>query len=718
MSAGSYGLACAELAIVFLSLGLAALRARRRLLPGWDGAPGRLVEAVVGIALAIWLAELLGLVNLFEEAPFVGACVLVAACSFAIRPAAEAAAASPPAPEVPLPALLVTVAVAGLLFAHWGFETKQSLDLGMTNFDSLWYHMPFSADVAQSGSTTGLHYTDTVFLNRFYPENSELLHAVGIVISGRDTLSLFLNLGWLALALLAAWCIGRPYGRGPLTLAAAAILLECHTLVVREPGAAKNDAMGIALLLAAAAILVNAWESRRRDRAAGESGPLGAAGLDGWPLAAAGLAAGLAAGTKVTVLAGVGALTVAAIALARPGRRSAAAGWWLGALLAGCAFWYLRNLIVAGNPIPQVQHLGPIGLPGPERLQTARPDFTILHYATDTRVWGDYFIPGVHRGFGGLWPLVLALGVGGSIAAIVAGANRLLRWVGVVALVAIAAYLATPLSAAGAEGAPVAFAINVRFLIPGLIIGLVLLPLAPRIADGRRQWLLLALLLVVLAATDRSDAVIRVPERTFGIPLALLAVGVPAALLLARRRGAPKAAVMAGFAALAVFVAAIGYPIQRDYLRDRFADFDPAMHLDSAYRWANHTEDARIGLAGTTAGFLQYGFYGKDLSNEVRYLGKKGPQGAFNAIPTCQQFRSAVNAEHVEYLVTSPFLNFIHPSRPVHSPEASWLEDEPAVRPLDRDGPVTLWRVRGTLEPKGCEALDVPLRYVPDSPGA
>ena len=47
-------------------------------------------------------------------------------------------------------------------------------------------------------------------------------------------------------------------------MVAAAILLECHTLVVREPGAAKNDLMAAALLLAAIAILVNGLDSRRR----------------------------------------------------------------------------------------------------------------------------------------------------------------------------------------------------------------------------------------------------------------------------------------------------------------------------------------------------------------------------------------------------------------------------------------------------------------------
>src|SRR5438309_2064501 len=83
-------------------------------------------------------------------------------------------------------------------------------------------HMPFSADIAQSHSTTGMHHVETVFVNWFYPQNSELLHAVGILMIGRDTLSLFINFGWLAVAFLAAYCVGRPYGRGiPAILAAA-----------------------------------------------------------------------------------------------------------------------------------------------------------------------------------------------------------------------------------------------------------------------------------------------------------------------------------------------------------------------------------------------------------------------------------------------------------------------------------------------------------------
>jgi hypothetical protein len=149
--------------------------------------------------------------------------------------------------------------VIAVVVAHWGLWTDSALNRGIFNFDSLWYHMPFAADIAQSHSVTGFHHTETVFANWFYPQNSELLHAVGILVVERDTLSLFINYGWLAIALLAAWCIGRPYGRGHLSVVAVAILLESHILIVREPAAAKNDLAVAALLLAALAILNTAW---------------------------------------------------------------------------------------------------------------------------------------------------------------------------------------------------------------------------------------------------------------------------------------------------------------------------------------------------------------------------------------------------------------------------------------------------------------------------
>jgi hypothetical protein len=699
---------------------------------------------VAGIALLIWLGELLGTVGLFYAWALIAASLLLAACAAAwprvLSQGEGGTAGSPRAvldPPPPTPPAgggwvpwVITVGVIALVFAHWGLTTKDALDRGIFNFDSLWYHMPFAADMVQSHSVTGLHYTETVFTNWFYPQNSELLHATGILLTHRDTLSLFLNFGFLAISFLAAWCIGRPYGRGHLTVVAAAVVLECHTLVVREPGAAKNDLVAAALLLAAVAILVNVWAARRAHNptVGGKTSlPLG------WPLAVAGLAVGLSVGTKSTAVAMAAGLTLAVLVLAPAGRRWAAAGWWFIPALLGGGYWYLRNLIVAGNPLPQATSLGPISLPHPERLQEGRPDFSIVHYATDTGVWRHYFEPGLHQAFGALWPLVIAAAVLGGLLALFRARDSLLRWMGVVALLGLAAYLFTPLSAAGAEGAPVGFGINIRYAIPPLLLGLVLLPIAIFAADGtesrdidrfqahrRWEWGLLAGLLVLLLVTDRSDAALRDPARTFGIPLAIVAVAIPAGLLFACFRGAARGAVIGGFAALALLVLAIGYPLQRHYLNDRFASGSevPGLNLESAYVWARDKSDARIGLAGTTAGFLQYGFYGTDLSSRVIYLGKKGPHGAYNAIPTCAAFRTAANAADLDYLVTTPFLNFIHTGNPISSPEAIWLRGDKAATPIKRDGPTTIWRIDGKLDPSACGPANEPLHRIPDTASA
>jgi hypothetical protein len=737
IGAGTYVLTAAMLAAVVISVGFSALGIRRRLMPEWEGAPSHLVEALLAIALLIWISELLGVLQILYAWTLVPASLLLAVTVYIWTrtdlsrsdgelppgggPGLGGSRTARPADSpqnrdrTPRPHFLmslVAIGVVAVVFAHWGLTAKDALDRGIFNFDSLWYHMPYAVEFAKSHSVTGFHPTETVLTNWFYPQNSELLHGVGVLLTQRDTLSLFINFGWLAVAFLAAWCVGRPYGRGPLCVASTAVVLECHTLVVREPGAGKNDVVAAALILAAIAILLNA---------ASRSGGGGRMVPVGWPLAAAGLAVGLAVGTKLTAVAIAAALTVAVIALAPPARRWAASGWWFGSALAAGGYWYLRNLIASGNPLPQAEHLGPIGLPHPETLQSGRPDHSILHYATDTGVWHEYFAPGLHDAFGALWPLVVLGAVAGPIIALFWGRDRVLRLLGAAVVFGLLAYLVTPLGAAGAEGEPVGFAINIRFVLPAMLAGAALLPLAPFLERERAQWVAMAVLLVVLVVTDRPDAVLRDPSRPFGLLVAALAVLIPAALIYYFAwRPARPAAVLAGFAGLALVVAAIGYPVQRHYLGDRFGPGSeiPGYGLDAAYVWARGQTDARIGLVGTTAGFVGYGFYGTDLSNDVSYLGVTGPRGAYNAIPTCSEFRDAVNDADLDYLVTAPFLNYIHPDEPVPSPEAGWLRGETAVRPVLRNGEVTVWRVKGQLDPAGCGPENAPLRRIPQQPAS
>lgn len=126
----------------------------------------------------------------------------------------------------------------------------------------------------------------------------------------------------------------------------------------------------------------------------------------------------------------------------------------------------------------------------------------------------------------------------------------------------------------------------------------------------------------------------------------------------ARCRGSPQQRDGWTLADRALLAAAIGYGVQRDYLRGRYGPSSglPGYGLEPAYAWAREVSGARIGLAGTAAGFSGYGFYGADLSNRVRYLGQEGPRGAFNPIPDCRAFRAAVEEADLDYLVTSQFL--------------------------------------------------------------
>ncbi len=88
-----------------------------------------------------------------------------------------------------------------------------------------------------------------------------------------DWLSPLINLFWLAIALLAACCIGRPYKVGPATLVAGAIVLDAGVMIETQPGEGRNDIMGLAFLIAFAAFLINAHQRRAPEEGAVQDTP-------------------------------------------------------------------------------------------------------------------------------------------------------------------------------------------------------------------------------------------------------------------------------------------------------------------------------------------------------------------------------------------------------------------------------------------------------------
>ena len=70
--------------------------------------------------------------------------------------------------------------------------------------------MPQAVRSPDGGDLTAIDYFDPIFFASYYPANSEVLHSVPLLAYDRDILSPLLNLGFLTLGLLAAYCIGRP----------------------------------------------------------------------------------------------------------------------------------------------------------------------------------------------------------------------------------------------------------------------------------------------------------------------------------------------------------------------------------------------------------------------------------------------------------------------------------------------------------------------------
>jgi hypothetical protein len=686
VSTGRYALGVAGLALICAALGLAAVAIRRRALPDWTGAPARLAEAVIGLALLIGILEVLGTVGLFSFAPIVVVCLVVglgaSLWSASVGPGGRASMPGRgAAPTFTLATGLALLAGAAVL-AEWGALSAQSYDVGIRGFDSLWYHLPWAASYAQTGNVVSLRFTDVEYLTPFYPATAEVLHGLGIVLLGRDTLSPGLNLVWLALTLLAAYCIGRPRGVGAATLIGAALALSTTMMDYSQAGAAANDVVAIFFLLSAVALLVNG------------------------SLVLAAIAAGLAVGVKLTVLAAVFALTVGVIAIAPRGRRVLTAGRWLGPLVLAGGFWYLRNLIAVGNPLPWTSAGGVLPTPAPALQQ--HTGYSVAHYLSTSGFWTRFAQPALANGLGRWWWAVLGVAILGPLLCLtwpgplghnpaIARVLSQVRVLGAVALFSLAAYLITPETAAGPAGDPLGFAFNLRYLGPALTLSLAVAPLAPPLSATPVTRAATAVALAVLMAVTVAQPQVWPSAHL----VAAIAIGVAALALLALTR--THLALLAA-AAMALLIA--GYPLQQHYLRGRYVYHPHVSSLSPVWAMFRTVHHARVGIVGTFGGFFSYPLLGLDVSNRVQYIADRGPHGSFTPITTCARWRERVNAAHLEYLITTPARDPWHPRVLSPSPETTWTASDPAAQPVFRTRAlgqsIVVYRIHGPLNPATC----------------
>ena len=131
-----------------------------------------------------------------------------------------------------------------------------------------------------------------------------------------------------------------------------------------------------------------------------------------------------------------------------------------------------------------------------------RPRFAVAHYLTEPTIYRRWFFPELDNAFGPLWPLILIIAVAAAVFIAVRSRNKILRVIAVGALATAVVYVFTPLTAAGQEGSPTGFFTNTRYLVPGLVLAMVMLPIArPLRAPDKRAWQTLLFLTAVYAIT-------------------------------------------------------------------------------------------------------------------------------------------------------------------------------------------------------------------------
>jgi hypothetical protein len=719
-SFGSYIGGCFAVIGIVAAVGLGGYWLRRWIVPEFSGALARLADATIATALLILSLEILGTLSQLRLGWIVIVTIAIGLGAAALgRHKAPRDGQEVPAPKVQTIALWIAIAVASFTMAEWTFPAQLSLDQGMFGGDTTWYHMPFAARMAQEHSTVHLLYTDPLRLAAwFYPQSSELVHAAGIVIFKSDWLSPLINLVWLAIALLAAWCVGRPYKVGPATLVAAAIILDSGVMIETQPGEGRNDIMGLAFLIAFAAFLINGHQRRAPKAGAVQDAPeTNAPLLDKGPLVLAGVAAGLAASVKLTFLIPVAAIAVGVVVFSGKGRRLTTA-WVMGlSMLVVGGYWYLRAAIkTGGNPIPQSK-FGPLHLPTPDQMPLdPRPRFAVAHYLTEPTIYRRWFFPQLDNAFGPLWPLILIVAVAAAVFIAVRSRNKILRVIAVGALATAFVYVFTPLTAAGQEGSPTGFFTNTRYLAPGLVLAMALLPIArPLRAPERRARLTLYFLAVVYAITVLTTPR-WYPGYIFGtIFLTMALVWAPGALGLMRSRGQASRVMVAGAAAVVLLLAVVlGRAQEVQYVDHHYTETDHFLQdggPKQAYAFARKQHDKRIGIAGSGEIFFgQYGFYGADDSNHVQYIGVPGPDGTYRLATSCQQFRRAINAGDYDYLIMSRFTQDVE-GVPYWYRIYYWVSTDPALKQIIAEPKITpepdyVFKVNGKLDPAGCAQLE------------
>jgi len=700
VSVAQYLVAVVLVAAIIGALGFGAFEARSRWLPSWHGAPARLAEITGALAVLILVPQLLGTVGWFQRAPVTLALVAIGlVVGFVALRAAPGADDGGPVTEdlgatattraarrstaARVAAIGAAVLVA-IVATQWAGHVFSSYRDGIHDGDSLWYHLPFATSFFQSGFTTRPLLVGPNSLIAFFPANGETLNGVTMLLFRRDIAVPVVSMGWLALALLAGWCLGARYRAGAVGLAAVALLMDVPIFASTQAGTARNDAMAVALILTAAALLAHAsWD------------PV-AIGL-------AGAATGLAFGVKLSAIPVAALLVVAVVVIAPRGRRLAVSIPWLGAFTVFGAYWWVRNLVRVGNPLPWVElHLGPLTLSKVSGEDTAHT--AVIDQLRDSDGISRVLKDGTSWVFGPAWWLFLVVIVGIALVAAIGGRGRIARTLGVVSLLGIAGYLVLPNGAPTPESpfAHLIFGLNIRYAFPAAVLAIATTSVLPRMerATVAAGAVLVALLLDLTlwfrrGELERGDEWhVTGGERAIAVGLGLLVVLVVVVWLLAGR--SPRHAWVWVAGAVAV-VLVVGSYVGGHMSLDRRYDDTTRSDSGEAWKWAQGLPPTRIGIIGN---LFQDPYVGPKLANRVRYVGVTRDDGGLRNVHTCQELRRELADGDYEYLVTA--LDFGHSNADQISRVGEWVTSVPGTQIVLQTDIDTVYRLGRPQDPDAC----------------
>ena len=247
-----------------------------------------------------------------------------------------------------------------------------------------------------------------------------------------------------------------------------------------------------------------------------------------------------------------------------------------GLVFAG-GYWYARNLVALGNPLPWFG-FGVLPTPHPPPLQQGN-NYFLADYATYPRIFRHWLVPALNVNLGPWWPALVAAAVAGPLVRLFPKRDRVILAAALIALASLFAYPFTPLTACGPWGHPYCLKLNIRYGAPALTLALAVTPLAP-LFRGQLSRLAAAAGLTALFVATVALRRLWTPDYNLGgahaavvlVLVVVVIVALRAWSLIPRRRPLVRATAATLALPLVLAGVAVGYSGTRDYLMNRYND--------------------------------------------------------------------------------------------------------------------------------------------------